>query len=280
MTEVLFGESEAGSMKAAVETPVKTAKKTAKRTDAAGNGREVICLGFHLDAGSIREDADSRYRRELIYSLYAQGQWGPDEDMDAELLGLGGIYANELKRLRAYLAEGRDVRVWYSSAPYAMCGLCHLCSILNEYENEIYAVRLPEYIQTQESAISYSSWGEVDFSEKMNDFLIYEKKMTRGEIRMYAYQWEALREDDSPLRAVINGRVLGVPEDFYDFLIWKNIGRKPVKEALLIGNILGENPVGVGDWWYARRIDALIGQGKIRVTEDSENKYARTICLV
>lgn len=88
-----------------------------------------------------------------------------------------------------------------------------------------------------------------------------------------------MQEDNSPLRAVVNGKLIGVPEDFYDFLIWKRITRKPIKEARLIGDILGYNQLGVGDWWYAKRIDYLIQSGKIKIIEDSENKYARVICL-
>ena len=29
---------------------------------------------------------------------------------------------------------------------------------------------------------------------------------------MYAMHWENLKKDNSPLRAVVNGRVIGVPE--------------------------------------------------------------------
>lgn len=58
-------------------------------------------------------------------------------------------------------------------------------------------------------------------------------------------------------------------------VIWlKNV---PTKEARLIGDILGHWQLGVGDWWYARRIEYYISQGRISVIQDSENKYARLI---
>lgn len=60
--------------------------------------------------------------------------------------------------------------------------------------------------------------------------------------------WNDLVKDNSPLRAVINGTVLGVPEDFYDFQIWKELTHKPIKEARLIGDILGHSQISVGDW--------------------------------
>ena len=94
---------------------------------------------------------------------------------------------------------------------------------------------------------------------------------------MYAMLWSGLIEENSPLRAVISGKVFSVPEDFYDFLIWRWLGDAPVREARLIGNILGHTQLGVGDWWYAERIEYYIGRGEIEIVEDSENQYARVI---
>lgn len=265
--EVLFGESEAGSM------------RIAKDMQEDSDPEKVICLGFMLDVGDIRERVDSQYRKDLIYSMYAQDQWGTDEELNSECGKLGNVYCSELKRLQQYLAEGAAVRIWYSNAPYSVCGFYHLCSILQNCENDITVVKLPEYeVRQNNTIVSYSHWGEVA-PEVFVQYMSYEKRLSKIELKMYAWNWSELQEDNSPLRVVVNGRVLGVSEDFYDFLIWKRITAKPEKEASVIGDILGNNPLGVGDWWYAQRIDCLIGQGKIKVVEDSEKKYARVICL-
>ena len=50
-----------------------------------GTSEQVICLGFMLDIGNIREPVDSSYRKELIYSMYAQNQWEQDEEIEEEL---------------------------------------------------------------------------------------------------------------------------------------------------------------------------------------------------
>ncbi len=281
MIEILFGESEAASMKAAknkvvigtVNGPVAVwtagKKKPPKKPFAGwieGTSEEVICLGFMLDVGDIKEPADSSYRKELIRSLYDQNQWYQEWYQD-----------EELRRLRRFLEDGESVRIWYSDAPYSRCGFYHLCQILRKYENEICVVKLPEYIIRENCITVYKNWGEVS-AEEFAGFLSEEKKLSRNEIRMFANEWSELASDNSPLRGVINGKVEGVPEDFYDFLIWKRITRKPVKQARLIGDILGYYRLGIGDWWYAKRIEHYIRQGKIRVVEDSENKYARMIC--
>jgi len=293
MIEVLFGESEAGSMKAAKNkivigrtdgpTSVWMAgkKRPPERPFAGwveGTVDEVVCLGFMLDIGDIKEPVDSLYRKKLIYSMYAQNQWEQDEAMKEELKQTADVYVKELARLKNFLDDGETVRIWYSDAPYSRCGFYHLCWILQKYENEIRVVKLPEYAVREKSITIYKNWGEVA-AEEFAGFLPYEKKLSKEEVRLYGLLWSELADDNSPLRAVINGRVLGVPEDFYDFLIWKKLTDKPVKEARLIGDILGYFPISVGDWWYAKRIEYYIRQGKIRVVQDSKNTYGRMICM-
>ena len=293
MIEVLFGESEAGSMKAAknkfvagtVNGPVSVwvaGKKTPPRKPFAGwiegTPDEVICLGFMMDIGSIKEPMDSPYRKELIGSMYAQNQWEQDEETIKELKNAGDAYVNELYRLKRFLDSGESVRIWYSDAPYSRCGLYSLCHILKDYENKISAVKLPEYIVWDTNIVSYQSWNEVS-AEEFAGFLPHERSLSGEEVRMYNTLWGILAEENSPLRAIVNSRLLSVPEDFYDFLIWERLTGAPLKEARLIGDILGQSQLGVGDWWYARSIEHYIRQGKIRVVEDSKSTYARTICL-
>ena len=210
--------------------------------------------------------------------MYAQNQYVKNPEIDQELKLTGEVYLNELLRLKEYLENGETIRVWYSDAPYSICGFYSLCRILQKYKNKIHIVKLPEYVVKKTSILSYRNWGEVS-AEEFAGFLAYERVLTKEEVRMYALLWTELTEDNSPLRAVINGKVTGVPEDFYDFLIWKRLTRKPIKEARLIGDILGCFQIGMGDWWFARRIEHFIQQDKIKVINDSENKYARLICI-
>lgn len=125
----------------------------------------------------------------------------------------------------------------------------------------------------------FAGWIEGTAAEEFAGFLSYEKILPKDEVHMFAGLWSDLVEENSPLRAVINGKVLSVPENFYDFQIWKRLTDQPIKEARLIGNILGNSQISVGDWWYAKRIEYYIEQGKICVVEDSDSKYARVISI-
>ncbi|MCH5206224.1 MAG: DUF1835 domain-containing protein [Oscillospiraceae bacterium] len=256
MIEILFGDSESGAMKFALKTGNKS-------------GKDVICLNFMLDIGELRQPVLSKYRSNLIYRMLYQEQWGADPEMEAELKDLGKIYAKELARLKKHLKNGEQLRIWYSSCPYSMCGFLWLCNALSTVKNDIFAVKLP-------SSDPHVSWGELEPHEFVK-YLKFQRKLPPAELQRRAFEWNRLRKENAPLRAVINGSVISVPSNFYDFLIRKHLGKTPKKEAVLIGEILGNNKIGVGDWWFASRIERFIRLGKIKIIEDSEQKYARII---
>ena len=64
MVEILFGESSAGSMKAAKCENVEY--KNDQPLWIQGSSDEVICLGFMLDMGYIGEAVDSQYRKDFM----------------------------------------------------------------------------------------------------------------------------------------------------------------------------------------------------------------------
>ena len=262
MIEVVFGESEAGAIKAAIQS---------EKAE-----HDVICLGFALDIGDIQKPITGEYRSKLLCDLLYQKQWGSDRKMKAELKTLGKTYSEELARLREHLVNEEPIRVRYSSAPYSLCGLMWLCSELNGSQSTISTIRLPNITVNGDTAVTYSSWGEVE-PNGLGLFLDWERVLSAAEIRAYAQCWNRLKLENAPLRAVVNGSVISVPANFYDFLIFKNLGDRPIREAQLIGKILGENQLGIGDWWYARRIDKLIAQDRIEIIENSPQKYERLI---
>ena len=241
-----------------------------------GIGSDIIDLDLELHIGDIQKPVTGEYRSKLLYNLYYQKQWGIDLKMKSELKKLGNTYSKELKRLREYLDSGEAIRVWYDSAPHSLCGLMWLCSELGDSQSTISTIRLPNITVNGDTAITYTSWVEVD-PNRLGLFLDWERVLSAAEIRAYAQRWNRLKLENAPLRAVVNGSVISVPSNFYDFLIFKYLGDRPIREAQLIGTILGENPLGICDWWYARRIDKLIDQKRIKIIENSPRKYERLI---
>lgn len=267
MIDVLFGDSAAGGLKCA-------------RACSEELKNEVACLGFMTDIGDISETMFGEYRAGLICKMLYREQWDADPEMENELKHLGRYYTKEAAKVKHALERGEPVRVWVSSAPYSMCGMLWLSGLLAKYKAEVYAVELARF--NKEDApqngtfVIRNSWGECE-PEEFANALPFARQVTQTELLANSMEWRRLRSENAPLRAVINGRVTSVPASFYDFLIWKYLGNLPINEAMLIGKILGENQLGVGDWWYAQRIDHFIRKGKIAVLGDNEQKYARVI---
>lgn len=265
--EVVFGESEAGAMKIA-----------ANRSKVLG---DVIYLPLMLDIGDISKPILGEYRKNLIYKMLYLEQWGADKKMKTELKALGNKYAKQFRRLNGYLSESEPLRVWYSDTPYSICGLMWLCSRLRRYKGELWTIKLPHFVVRNEGTpdeygcFRYD-WGDVE-PDEFEELLPLQRRLSGIEVIMNGVSWDVLETENAPLRAVVNGEVISVPANFYDFLIFKYLDDTPVQEAVLIGRILGENPLGISDLWYARRIDELIAKKRVIIIENSPKKYERII---
>lgn len=294
MLEILFGDSEACAMKIAKGTnkirkadgPIavfgdgKLRQKPKEWISVPGTSDEVFRFPYLLDIGDIQKPFDSQYRYDLILSMHTQSGWDNSPEYMQELNKDIQAGFAEYKRFLESLKKGSPVRIWYSHAAYSFCGLHWVCSQMREAENDIYVVELPEYREMPEShtIVEHGNWGNVP-AEEFSTFLHLQKRLSHDVRKMYEMRWAGLVRDNSPLRAVVNGKLTSVSEEFYDFWILKTLTKEPVKEARLIGNILGKYPVSVSDWWYAVRIEKMIKNGKIKVLQDSEEKYKRVLCL-
>ena len=83
--------------------------------------------------------------------------------------------------------------------------------VLKEHRNKVFSVELPEYRVTENAVFSPANWGEIE-AEEFAFFLREQKGISRIELERYAMMWMELVRDNSPLRAVINNRVIGVSE--------------------------------------------------------------------
>lgn len=300
IAEVLFSEGEAMAMKMAkhiqlygrVEGPsslwvLSKEEPPEKEEDRwlEGSTEDVVCLCYRLDIGELREELDSITRRRMLLSMYGKGKGQGSGGRNAEKTRVFGINDNgkltercqQMERLKEFLERGYTIRIWYSDAPYSRCGLYHLCHVLETYENKIRVVRLPEYVVRGACIVCYRSWEEVA-AEEFAGFLEGERELTTQELRLYASLWRELVEDNSPLRVMVNGRILGVPEDFYDFMLWNRLKDQPVREYELLGDVIGHYQDRAGDWWFARRIQHWIDKGRIKVLEEADGEYGRMLC--
>jgi hypothetical protein len=106
-----------------------------------------------------------------------------------------------------------------------------------------------------------------------------ERELPAAEKRLHSDLWKALKAENAPLRAVVNGKLISVPEDFYDHLIIKHIPEGEFVMARLIGTVLGKYSLGVSDGWYALRVKKMIADRKLEIVraEKADHPYGNVL---
>jgi hypothetical protein len=285
MLEVLFSDSEKGSMKVAKNYNVKNTlsgsvsyigKKPTKADlekhfegkEVGGNPQDVVNIGFLLDIGDISGAIDGNGRQNIFRKV-----WGR---FDFDNKKQGQFFQNQRKDMEKLLSAAKDgisIRIWKSNAPYSTCGFHFVCNLLRNINCNISVVSLPKYNPISENEIvEYNHWGEVD-AGKFYQFLSLEKQLTKIEKKIVSDHWHSLMVENAPLRAILNGKLISVPENFYDFIIMNNLPDNDFIMARFIGTLLGEYRLGISDSWYALRIDKMIEENKLIVVENKDPSH-------
>ena len=268
MIEVFFSDPAGGILKAA-------------KDDLFPNeNTNIIVLNFMLDLGFINNDITGEYRVSLPGKLYSIHQFDKtagilqdyaESDWDV----FGHRNNRQWEMFQNLVQTGEDIRIWISDRPNAMCGLLFLCTYLKEKQNRVFVLKSPFGVLNHTKECFLNSW-DVFGPEEIKKHLSDTKKLSPDAVQTYAHRWEQLIAENTMLRAVLSGSVMSVEEDFYDFLIWKYVSKIPITQGKVMENICREGiPVDV--LWFDYRIEKLIKQGKLLVTEGAEDSYKRKL---
>ena len=233
-----------------------------------GTPSDVLGLSLGLDMGDIREPLGET-RRELLRRWYD----GNDEDADRDWQET----LESADRLRA-LGPGDAVRIWVDNTPASACGLLHAAYLLKDTKAAVSVVPLPHLRETGDgkTLVSYQGWGEVE-PELFGRFLSREEPVPPVALGAMAHRWEVLRQENAPLRAVVNGAVRSVGEDFYDEMIRRHLPEGQTKIANIIGEVLGREKPGIGDTWLADRIRWMLSAGELRMVREDRERFYRSV---
>ncbi len=309
MVQVVFSESAAGSLKMALSpdgciggatavaflggepSPAerlaarRRAEEQERRARAAavpmeGSPADVLAFPLALSVGPLEEDAPGPRRLETLTALCAHWPEGPQQAA-ASLTRAQKNLAELLRRVRA----GEPVRVWQGPEPDEVCGLYWLAWQLQNAGlagAAVEQVTLPEYeVRADETVVEYAGWGEVSPYD-WGRMAARARPVAGPVLRMWGCRWAALRRENALLRAVVNGQLRSVGEDFYDPLLLREIAGQPetFREAEVIGRVLGRYRPGVGNGWLAGRLESFIRRGllePVTAPEPGHPAYARTL---
>ena len=231
-----------------------------------GTAADVLGLSLGLEMGDIREPLGEA-RRELLRRWYDGNDEAADQDWQETL--------ESADRLRA-CGPGDAVRIWVDHTPSSACGLLHAASILEKTGAAVSVVPLPRWREEGKAVVSYQGWGEVE-PELFGHFLSREEPVPPLILGVMASRWRELQRENAPLRAVVNGAVRSVGEDFYDDLIRRHIPEGQTKIAPIIGNVIGFERPGIGDVWLAERIRWMLSAGELRMVREDPERFYRSV---
>lgn len=239
-------------------------------------GSSSNVLGFWMAAsmGDISDPNDWMSRLQWIDHYlqayedeYFEDDWAVKEAQHAK---------EEVNRLLNAANSGELIRIWWSDAPDETCGFYWAMWLLRHTDAKITAVKLPRLLFRENETTKFRSYGEVP-PELFPELLVLEREISPNERRFYAGHWSELITQNAPLRAVVNGTLMSVSEDFYDFALLKALPAEPCRVAMAIGTALLHGPSGVSDWWYLNRLKQWIDKGEVLLLEHKKPFYGSLI---
>lgn len=237
-----------------------------------GQPSDVFDFSLVLSMGDIREEDFYRRRQEAIdrlYSIY------PAQETEERFSSLSEQAGQALSALRTRFQAGEPLRVWYSHQPEERCGLCWLMAELTPWklpQSQVLLVQLPPWEEQEDGILTeFTSWGEIGPGD-WHRFLPLARLASPVLCRSLAGRWRDLQAENAPLRGMLNGQLVSLPEDVYDSFLLRELTRQPevFHEARLIGDMLGRYPLGIGDCWIALRIERLIDRGLLEPVTQPE----------
>ena len=125
---------------------------------------------------------------------------------------------------------------------------------------------LPDFWERPDgTVIRWNSWGEME-PWMWGRLAQTGRQLPANVLRGLAGTWQDLQKENAPLRAVVNGRLMSVPEDWYDPFLRREIAARPAEfsAAQVVGTVLGKYQLGIGDGELTCRLEAMVQGGELQ----------------
>ena len=220
--------------------------------------------GFSLAfcEGAIADGEDFWENRRRVLERHFSVFPGAGE-LTGDLLRQGQETTREmLERIGA----GEAVRIWYSDCPEERSGLGWLMWETGRMprHGEVWLVKQPAWEPGEQpnTLVRHNGWGDVE-PARWGSYLPLAEKAPDILCAALGREWQETKS--APLRAVVSGRLCGVEENFYDWLLLREIAaaEEEFLQARVIGSVLGRNQLGLSDTWLALRMEGMIAGGML-----------------
>ena len=244
-------------------------RRQAAAAPLGGDPGEALALPMYLSIGDIRAPLSGECpRKEVVRRMIGRNYYGAENFIDSA----DEVWRNCLDAVERIKSHSGRVRIWCDFAPDSGAGLLFAAALLDDSDAEVSVVPPPCPMDRGDGEVErFSGWGEVCpeyFGREAEREILLDKPV----LHMLAERWKELQAQNAPLRAFINGGLIGVGEDFYDGFILNALGDEELKAPALVGRVVGGACLGVCDRLICERILAMAETGKL-VLEPGDGFY-------
>ena len=259
-------ELAAQQAKAQQEAEARDRRAWEAATPLGGNSADIFPFSLGLSIGDISGDCLGEARLHDLLRLFDTCPEDVHSGLAQEVIRTS---AERLEMIRTRAAAGEDIRIWYQDQPDDLCGLCWLLDRLKgtsaRIPGRILLVKLPDWEQREDGTVRRADCtGDLTPGDWCR-YLPLQKPAPEPLLQDWASDWQRLQSENAPLRAVLNGRLVSMPETLYVGFILRELAAMPEEfhEAQLIGRVLSFHGLGIGDAWIALRIEAMVQEGRL-----------------
>ncbi|WP_245570829.1 DUF3658 domain-containing protein [Anaerovorax odorimutans] len=292
MVELAFNESAGGGLKlaksmkhgkeyssgiAAVEKGSKQKTRNKNKTykwsglTMEGSSMDVESFSLYLDIGDISNlHTGMESRKNVIKDLYNHYSDVSDEIWETN--------QHALERIKEAGSTLEPIRMWISlNDPNEVCSLYFICHLMIKSNIPLSVVRIPAWIEMDNYNIRYRNTGEIP-AEEFGKLIKYEESISQCQRETYANMWKELVNENASLRVIVNGNLISVPVDFYDFALRENMPEEEIRIGQLIGKTLNQIS-GVVDSWLFMRIQAMLQSEELIEVAPSNDDHPYSVII-
>ena len=152
------------------------------------------------------------------------------------------------------LTAGEELRIWTGNMPHLECGLAYLCYTARNSNSKLYTVKCPDDRPIDKYGNTH--WVNInpDYCRRYEELI---KELSVDERDRYCKIWQRLTKENSNLRILKDGKIISVPDDYFDAMIRAKIDKGYKTHTELLDNCMHNLPEFVHHSWLCYRIEVI-----------------------
>ncbi len=220
---------------------------------------QILSLEDDYSQGDISEPENECLRLDILTP------WRDDPELGGDWLDkYVSCHFEALRRLDSV----DEALIWCGTSPRDRCGLRYVMSRLSGRSVPVWLVETGEMHSESGVRIKYRGVGEAD-EATAKYFYGRSRQLCESERKKLADDWTFLQKENSKLRAVRDGVLCSVPEDFYDGIILDCVSENERIAAYAVGKSMNEiferTGNAISDMQVFGRIRVLAEKGLIDI---------------